>query len=480
MAVSVIKQLPKGQTNGVTPVGQDLIFVIENQTAVASESRVKFCADVYIDTTPISIGSGVGLVGTFKTTPNNAGVGMFNMRNVVENYVKADNLPLSNSEYKGSFQSDITPAPIHIIDKYSLSKVAGRYMAIEFYVEYLNATDCSGNQNANVVRQQCGTEVTSPSFFIFNGYVSYEDDIFNSQTTNPNIFGYDADKFILTDSNSTFLSNAPTTQYANLEDYGTVSFITGSNNFTRIKLSYYNSAGVGIGDEVVAREQLTGAYDNYSANSQNNILYFGCFPANLQNWSSIFQNLVTAGTIQGGYYTVQAFRTSPSLVAISQLYTINVNCVNLMEYEPIRLCWLNQWGAWDYYTFTQKSVRTMNTQGSTYTQLGGSWNLGIYRTNSFQGGKKSFRVNTTERITMNTDFIIENENTIFEELINSPEVYLLKGYQDITETNSSLNTYVTPVRLTTSSFTRKTRANDQLLQYTFEIEKSKTFRTQAV
>ena len=68
---------------------------------------------------------------------------------------------------------------------------------------------------------------------------------------------------------------------------------------------------------------------------------------------------------------------------------------------------------------------------------------------------------------------------MFEELINSPEVYLLSGYQT-DSSNSLLNQYVTPVRLTTSSFTRKTIANDKLLQYTFEIEKSKTLRTQSV
>ena len=43
-----------------------------------------------------------------------------------------------------------------------------------------------------------------------------------------------------------------------------------------------------------------------------------------------------------------------------------------------------------------------------------------------------------------------------------------------------MNQYVTPVRLTTSSYTKKTIANDKIMQYTFEVEKSKTLRTQAV
>ena len=47
-------------------------------------------------------------------------------------------------------------------------------------------------------------------------------------------------------------------------------------------------------------------------------------------------------------------------------------------------------------------------------------------------------------------------------------------------TDSLLNNYVTPVRLTTTNYEKKTIANDKLIQYTFEVEKSKTFRTQSV
>ena len=89
-----------------------------------------------------------------------------------------------------------------------------------------------------------------------------------------------------------------------------------------------------------------------------------------------------------------------------------------------------------------------------------------------------------EKISMNTDFVSEAESEWFEELINSPEVYILKGFQkdfNIASLNiSALNQYVTPVRLTTSSYTKKTVANDKLMQYTFEVEKSKTLRTQAI
>ena len=210
-----------------------------------------------------------------------------------------------------------------------------------------------------------------------------------------------------------------------------------------------------------------------------NIMYFGCFPGNLQNWSPTFKALVTAGTIQGGEIGVEVYSTTPA--QISSSYTIKVNCPDLKGYESIRLCWLNQYGVWDYYTFTKKSTKNITTQGTTYNQLEGSWNESRYRLDSFKGGKKTFRVNSTERISMNTDYITESESIWLEELINSPEVYILKGQTGQTDgTGSALNQYVTPVRLTTTSYTRKTVANDKLIQYTFEVEKTKTLRTQAI
>jgi hypothetical protein len=464
MAVSIIEQHPVGL---FVPVGQDLIFVVSNQTAVANETRVKFVAEVYIGTSVASVNTTTNTpIGTFKTTPNNAGVGMFDLRNVVENYVKADNMAADGSAYKTTVTSDSVRHPVHLIDKYSLNTNLGRYMLVRFSVEYLVGT---------TVEIDIKTRANSSPLFIFNGYVKHID-VLNKSGNN---FGYDTTKFILIDSTSEFLTNAPTTQYANLEDYGTMSMVTSTTGLYQIRLNYYDSDNNYLNSDTIARNSASGAWSNpFTADSNRQILHFGCFPGNLQNWASNFKTLVGLGTIQGGYITVTA--QNQIVDEISKTYTIKLNCPNGKGYEPIRLCWLNQWGAWDYYTFTQKSIKSTSTSGATYNQLAGTWNESLYRPDSYKGGKKAFRVNATEKITMNSDFVTEDEAVIFEELINSPEVYLLKGYEDIVETSFVLNQYVTPVRLLTSSFTKKTIANDKLMQYNFEIEKSKTLRTQAV
>ena len=99
------------------PVGQEVIFVVSNNNLVANETKVKFCAEVHIsDSTPPNRSLGDDLIGTFKTTPNGAGVGIFDLRNVVENYVSADNLASTHSTYKETLLSSAHPYPLRIID----------------------------------------------------------------------------------------------------------------------------------------------------------------------------------------------------------------------------------------------------------------------------------------------------------------------------------------------------------------------------
>ena len=460
-------------------VGQDIIFTVSNTGIVSSEINVKFIAEVHISNDQIpNPSTSTDVIGTFKTTPNNAGVGMFDLSPVLESFVKSDNLAGRSSEYKLNGQSSDSIVPIHLIDKYSKNRNAISYLAIQFKIEY---TDTNGF----IVTTD---PVNSDLYNIFNGYLKYTDildlaDTPFTQTTGNN-FGYPIpQKFTFTQDGGQFLTNAPTTQYANVNDYGTFSFLTIQTIPSKIRLVYYDSSGSQIGLESVDFNTSNGAIPSLDASASKRLFYFGVFPANLRNWSSTFNALVTAGTIEGGYYTVEPL--TGSVTNFGQKYTINVNCPNTKGFESIRLCWLNQWGAWDYYTFTMKSSKTISTKGSTYRQLEGTWNESRYKVNGFKGGKKAFRVNATEKIKMNTDFVNESESEWFEELINSPEVYILKGFQsdlssDPTITIPAMNQYVIPVRLTTSSYTKKTIANDKVMQYTFEVEKSKTLRTQAV
>jgi hypothetical protein len=127
-------------------------------------------------------------------------------------------------------------------------------------------------------------------------------------------------------------------------------------------------------------------------------------------------------------------------------------------------------------------VRSLQTNRTSYTQQSGTWNENKFRIRGYKGGKKNFRVNTKQLISINTDFINEDEAIWFENLINSTEVYLLNGYDGTLSDNNFgiINKYVEPVTVMTSSYTRKTKANDKLIQYTFELEKTHNKKAHSV
>ena len=483
MAVTKIEQAP---LYNIAPIGQEMMFVVSNDDAVVNQLNVKFVVRIYVSgTTPPVIADPDDVIGSFKVTPNNAGRGMIDVSTIVGNYVKADNLASADSqtEFKTIATTDSEPHPIHLIDEYSLSDNSVRHLAIRFSVEYLNTSN-------NTVEEDTGTRIASAEYKVFNGYLKSTDIKYvgNTGATKAGWFGYDLSAFEPLDDEKKFLTNAPTTQYANGGDYGTLAFLTTSEDMAaygyNAQFKYYDSGGVYRGEDNATRKYSAGAYNTWTADASEQLLYFGCFPGNLRNWASNFKTLYDAGTLDGGHYTIQLLSTTATgNIETTQKYTIHLNCPDTKGYESIRLTWLNQWGVWDYYTFTKKSIRKTSTKGTTYNQLGGSWNGSMYTPYSYKGGTKTFRVNATETITINTDFVSEDDTVMFEELTNSPEIYMLDSYKDTVAagiTTELLNEYVTPVRLKSSSFTKKTIANDRLMQYTFEVEKSQTLRTQSV
>ena len=463
----------------VLPIGQQVIFSVSQDQLVATKFNVKFIAEVHISNTAIVPGTTPSLIGTFKTTPNNAGVGIFDLRPILETFVSPDyepnatTFPSSTSEYKG-ITAIKEMFPMHLVDKYSVSVNSIKFFAIRFRIEY--------SETANdPITIDVNEDTDSDQYTMFNGVLQYDDTL---KLLNGN-YGYDLDnavnsrQFYLYYYPANFLSNAPTTQYARDTDYGTFPFFNFLPDVTdrvpNIRFTAYNSSGVAFLSNTLSNAPYNGGTWSFTTHSYNYLQYVGVFPANIRQWNTVWDAAFTAGTIK--YYTVQALNVGGS--GVSDTYTINITCPNERGYEGIRLTWLNQWGTWDYYTFNMKSIRSIETNRTSYTQQGGTWNESTFKIKGYKGGKKNFRVNSTEKIKLNTDFVTEEEGVWFEELINSNEVYIVNEYSTDSE-NSITNKYIEPVVLTTSSYVKKTIANDKLMQYTIEIEKSKMKRTQAV
>ena len=104
----------------LNPVGQEVIFTVSDLATVGAYFNVKYVAEVHISTVDIDLNTSVA-IGTFKTTPNNTGVGMYDFRPILESFVSPDNLAALGSEYKGAATTAIKTHPLHLVDKYSLN-----------------------------------------------------------------------------------------------------------------------------------------------------------------------------------------------------------------------------------------------------------------------------------------------------------------------------------------------------------------------
>ena len=77
-------QIEQSPLYGLAPVGQDIIFTVSDSEVVSNYTNVKFIAEVHISSgLPPNPNTSTDIVGTFKTTPNNAGVGIFNFRPII-------------------------------------------------------------------------------------------------------------------------------------------------------------------------------------------------------------------------------------------------------------------------------------------------------------------------------------------------------------------------------------------------------------
>jgi len=485
----IIEQKPLYKT---LPVGQDIIFTVSDNNIVANNFNVKFTAEVFISNRISGVYQPASLVSTLKVTPNNKGVGIFSLQPILESYVSPQYQGTNfdgviYSTYKGTAYSDDDPHPIHLIDKYSNNRNNAKFFGISFNIEYYTSATSTAPLSFS-------KPILSEQYLIFNGVLNYDDVL---QSINGNYgFNLNKDKLVLNNYYSElgkFLTNAPLEQYAKLTDYGTFSFLnflnTATNSFEVgtpssndhkvqfIMIKLYDRTGSQLGSDIqIDCTRNNGGFEFNNDDAQTHLMYLGVFPANLDGWSTDWDTH-KANT---SYYTIQAFDDQED--AISQLYTINIIGNSCKGFESIRLTWLNQYGTWDYYTFKKKSVRSLQTNRTSYTQLEGTWNESKYKIYGYKGGKKNFRVNTKQLISINTDFINESEAVWFENLINSTDVYLLNGYDGtLSDTNFGItNKYVEPVTVTTSNYIRKTIANDKLIQYTFELEKTHNKRSHSV
>ena len=145
-------------------------------------------------------------------------------------------------------------------------------------------------------------------------------------------------------------------------------------------------------------------------------------------------------------------------VRLPETKNVKVITLNECKFEPIKLTFVNRFGALQDLWFFKKSIEKVNTKKETFNRFTINSESGVYDTSIHQN--QTFNINSNKKLTINTGYVDESYNDLMQELMQSEQIWL------------ELNSVVTPINLDTNSLTFKTSVNDRLVDYTVDVSYS--------
>ena len=445
------------------PAGSDWIFTISS-TNVSGNYKYKFIIDLQIDQSLPSANT-----IRLKVSPNDAEVGIINISSILQDYVNYDLLAYNGTsikaEFKGTDFSDTNRFAMPLIDKLSLATNSVYRLNVKIGEEY--STTANGAPTLTAA-------VTALDDLVFYNGVSYN----NEQTFTGGNYGlnpadWNGNNYVLDGTTGTALTNAPTeSQYIGDNEYATLSHLNGWTGAApaqaqKAEIKIYNELNQLLQTKTITFNSANGGYDGPGDSAftlgPKHIQYIGVGTANIKGWSSL------AGT--WNYYTIQLQNVGGTIK--SKTYKYIRRDADCKGYEKIRLCWINKFGVWDYYTFTKKSTKQTKINRNYYSSVKGNWNNSTFTKDGIDRGRGVVTTKATQSININSDWISTDEEAAWlEELFISPSVYILGDYDASDTGDADYGKYMIPVVITNSDYQTYTRVNDKVSLYNIDLEYS--------
>lgn len=150
---------------------------------------------------------------------------------------------------------------------------------------------------------------------------------------------------------------------------------------------------------------------------------------------------------------------------LSNSITFTQDCQK--KYPPVRIAWKNRYGQFDYFNFNLVSRESFSTQRSRYQPQIGTWGGRLLNYNDYDSSIQNYITDSTLKLSVNTDYVSEDYNDIFKQLMVSDEIYWLYD-----QTNNK----VRPLAMDTSTFNIKTNVVDKLIQYSFDFTQGQGYK----
>jgi len=436
------------QQSPTTPnmANNNLVYAVTSNSS--SAAQFQFVVDLTLS------GSNT-LLQRIKQQPNPNNAGVFDMGNIITNYLDSDN----------SWKA----AP------FVTASTAAKRFQVKFGEQYGTSASSSVILYTGVGAVTGSPAVTASAYlYTINGLVDPNDKI-NWNFPSASYFVNNATPSSASFSFQHALTNAPLTQSIQDGEYATISLING--NFTNstssaqdifvVRVLVYNSASVEIDDFSLTNTTGNGGGPRVNANqlfsavatsqtAGTQLLTIGVGPQNLAANGDTLPS-------DWSYYTVQAHnQKSAGVVNTSGSYaTLRYEKYGAQcGYDGVRFAWKNEFGVWDYYTFTLQTDKAFNVERANYEQTFVPYNSDYPVPYSKQRrGAINYYNKPVQTQVANSDWLDQDEADWLKELFFSANVF----YQEGTE--------FYPAVITSADVTERTNPRTQRnFQYAIQFQ----------
>lgn len=162
------------------------------------------------------------------------------------------------------------------------------------------------------------------------------------------------------------------------------------------------------------------------------------------------------------WYTIQPFNGTTALGS-----KIRYEIVCPQKYPNVRIKWKNRFGQFDWFNFNMVNRQSLSTTKRTYQPTLGTWEGSSFSYQSYNSSMLDYIVDTKQSLQVNTNWVYEDYNDIFKQLMVSDEIYWI--------TDESTSTLI-PLSIATSNIQFKTGVVDKLIQYAFEFNLGQSYK----
>lgn len=130
------------------------------------------------------------------------------------------------------------------------------------------------------------------------------------------------------------------------------------------------------------------------------------------------------------------------------------------KYPNVRIKWKNRYGQFDYFNFDMVSRTSFSTENKTYQPQIGTWQSQTLSYEKYETSNQKYVVDSKQSLTVNTDWVSQEYNDLFKQLLVAEEVYWMRS-----EADGGL----LPITINTQSVLFKTGVVDKVIQYQFDF-----------